>query len=65
LKTNDERIAWILGHPRTSPWLKEALRGARERDPVATLNELQILNLLLRAECETRIRSGLSGPEEP
>ena len=55
-QTNAERIAWVLAHPRMSPWLKEALRGARERDPVEILNELEILNLLLRTECETRIR---------
>lgn len=55
LQSNDERIAWVLAHPRMSPWLKEALRGARERDPVEVLNELEILNLLLRAECETKI----------
>jgi len=56
LKTNDQRIAWILAHPRTSHWLKDALRAARERDPVEVLNELEILNLLLRTECEERMR---------
>jgi len=56
LKTNDQRIAWILAHPRTSPWLKDALRGARERDPVEVLNELEILTLLLRTDCEGRMR---------
>jgi len=56
-QTNEERIAWVLAHPRTSPWLKEALRGARQRDPIEVLNELEILNLLLRTECETRFRS--------
>ena len=56
LTTNDQRIAWILAHPGTSAWLKDALRGARERDPVEVLNELEILNLLLRTDCEGRIR---------
>lgn len=56
LHTNDERIAWVLAHPGMSPWLKEALRSARQRDPVEVLNELEILNLLLRTECEARIR---------
>ncbi len=56
LKTNDQRIAWILAHRRTSPWLKDALRAARERDPVEVLNELEILTLLLRADCEKRMR---------
>lgn len=57
LKTNDQRIAWILAHPATSAWLKDALRAARERDPVEVLNELEILNLLLRTDCEGRIRN--------
>jgi hypothetical protein len=39
-----------------SSWLKEALRSSRERDPVEVLNELEILNLLLRTECETKIQ---------
>ncbi len=56
LTTNEQRIAWILAHPGTSAWLKDALRGARERDPVEVLNELEILNLLLRSDCEVRIR---------
>lgn len=56
LTTNEQRIAWVLAHPGTSAWLKDALRAARERDPVEVLNELEILNLLLRADCEARIR---------
>lgn len=60
LQTNEERIEWVLAHPRMSHWLKEALRGARDRDPVEVLNELEILNLLLRTECEFRIRMAFS-----
>ena len=56
LTTNEQHIAWILAHPSTSAWLKDALRGARQRDPVEVLNELEILDLLLRADCEVRIR---------
>lgn len=41
LKTNDERIAWILAHPRMSPWLKEALKGTRNRNPIEVLNDLK------------------------
>lgn len=55
-QTNEERIAWVLAHPHMSSWLKEALRSARERDPVELLNDLEILNLLLRTECEARVR---------
>lgn len=56
LTTNDQRIAWILAHRGTSAWLKNAIRAARERDPVELLNELEILTLLLRTECEARMR---------
>lgn len=56
LTTNDQRIAWILAHPGTSAWLKDALRAARAHDPVELLNELEILTLLLRADCEARMR---------
>ena len=56
LTTNDQRIAWVLAHLGTSAWLKDALRAARQRDPVEVLNELEILNLLLRTDCEARIR---------
>lgn len=62
LQTNDERIAWVLSDPRMSSWLKEALRSSRERDPVEVLNELEILNLLLRTECETKIQIAFSSP---
>lgn len=48
-QTNDERIAWVLAHPRMSPWLKAALEGARKCHPVDVQNDLEILNLLLRA----------------
>jgi hypothetical protein len=39
-----------------SSWLKDALTSSRERDPVEVLNELEILNLLLRTECETKLQ---------
>jgi hypothetical protein len=58
LTTNDQRIAWVLAHPGTSAWLKDALRAARERDPVEVLNELEILNLLLR-ELSPKVGDGL------
>ena len=56
LKTNEQRIAWVLAHPSTSAWLKDALRAARQRDPVEVLNELEMLNLLLRNDCAARLR---------
>lgn len=56
LQTNDERITWVLSDPRMSSWLKDALTSSRDRDPVEVLNELEILNLLLRTECETKLQ---------
>lgn len=56
LQLND-RIAWVLERPQISPWLKAALTGARARDPIDVLNELEILNLLLRADCDARIHA--------
>lgn len=49
MQTNDERIAWVLAHPGMSPWLKAALNGATQCHPVEVQNDLEILNLLLRA----------------
>lgn len=55
LKTNAERIDWVLAHPQVSPWVKQALSAARDRDPVEVLNELEIVAFLLRAECKMRL----------
>ena len=45
----------ILGDPSASDWLKGALRGALERDPVDGLNDA----LLLAATLEERLRAVL------
>jgi hypothetical protein len=42
-----------------SPWLKEALTTARDRDPIDVLNDLEILNHLLRTRSNTHILSAL------
>ena len=44
----DQQIAWALAHPGTSEWLKQSLEAALDCDPVALLNELEILKRLLR-----------------
>lgn len=48
LREAQERIAWIEAHPAFSVWLKETLRTALRRDPVAVMNDLEILGHLLR-----------------
>lgn len=55
----ERRIAWVLEHPRTSPWLKAALEGALESDPVVGANEAELLVLLLRARCSALLRTAL------
>ena len=61
LKETDARIAWVLAHPSMSLWLKGTLRDAPERDPVDILNELKILNYLLRARFDALIRASIGG----
>lgn len=56
----DERIRWALAHPGVSDWVKDALRAAGAADPVTVLNDLELLNLLLRARCEARIDAELT-----
>lgn len=55
LRTNQERIEWVLDHPHFSPWLKQALHAARDGDPLDVLSELDVLVFLLRTECEARL----------
>lgn len=57
LMTSDEQIDWVLSRPAMSPWRKNTLAAARDRDPVDVLNDLEILNYLLRARSDARIRS--------
>ncbi|MGV8856209.1 MAG: hypothetical protein ACOH2L_16370 [Devosia sp.] len=62
LQRNEQRVAWALAHPDMCMWVKDALRGARECDPVEVLNDLEILVVLLRTDCEVRLRA--TWPEE-
>lgn len=59
LAAADDRIKWALANPRTSEWLKDALRAAISRDPLDVLNELEMLNILLKPRCQI-----LAGPSE-
>jgi hypothetical protein len=54
----DEKISFVLNHPGMSAWLKHALREALPRDPVSVLNDLEILNLILRERSQTAQRAG-------
>lgn len=43
----ERRIAWVLSHPGTSPWLRAALEAALAQDPVAVANDVEMLRHLL------------------
>lgn len=57
LMGSDEQIDLVLSHPAMSPWLKNTLATARDRDPVDVLNDLEILDYMLRTRSDARIRS--------
>jgi hypothetical protein len=55
-----DQITFVLSHPGTSQWLKRTLSEALSRDPVHTLNDLEILNLILRKRLEQLIANDRS-----
>ncbi len=56
----NRRIQWILEHPNFSPWLKDSLRKALECDPVAALNDAELLLQLIRARTDALVQETLS-----
>jgi len=44
----EEQLFFVMAHPGMSKWLKNAMSSALERHPVEVLNDLEILNLILR-----------------
>lgn len=67
LTVAEERIQWVLDHPGMSDWVKGALRTARDCNPVDVINDLEILNTLLRLRAEALVDRALapSGKGEP
>ena len=61
----EARIDWVLTHAAASDWLKEGLRAARERDPVEVLNDLAMLETLLRPRSEALIERAVRTPDGP
>jgi len=51
----ERQISFVLAHPGMSSWLKTALSDALHRDPISVLNDLEILNLILRNRSEMLI----------
>ena len=60
----DARISWVLDNPAMSDWLKEALRSALREDPVALVNDFEILRHLIvpRTGILAREAVGVRGP---
>jgi hypothetical protein len=57
--TIEEQISFVLGHPGMSAWLKSALSDALRCDPLSIMNDLEILNLVLRNRSELLIAEKL------
>ena len=53
----DTRIAWVLHHAGMSQWLKLALRGALQCDPVTVGNEVEVLRHLLQSRANAWARN--------
>lgn len=51
----DAQIDFVLGHPDMSDWIKQTLREALGCSPIEVLNDLEILNQILRARSERLI----------
>ncbi|MDA8349455.1 MAG: hypothetical protein M0038_11745 [Pseudomonadota bacterium] len=51
----ERRIHRALAHPAFSEWLKDSLRSALGRDPLALANDLELLGHLLRPWTEAHL----------
>ena len=51
----ERRIHRALAHPALSEWLKDALRSALGRDPLAVANDVELLSHLLRPWSEAHL----------
>lgn len=51
-EAGDEAIKRVLNDPTASNWLKGALYGALERDPIDAANDAELLARLLRERAE-------------
>lgn len=55
MRVAEDRTNWVLAHPGFSAWLKTALAESRGRDPIELLNELEVLDSLIRARCAAEL----------
>lgn len=64
LEVSDIRIAWVLNNPAMSSWLKAALRGALEQNPIVVSNDVEVLSNLLRARADAWLQDQLEAVVE-
>ena len=65
LTVANARIAWVLGHPLTSDWLKQAIWTADGLDPIGLQNDVEMLRHLIapRSRARTEIAMTSVFPE--
>jgi hypothetical protein len=63
LQTAEEQIDWALSHPDLSGWLKDALRATSDCNPIEVLNDLEVLDTLVRGRACALIDRLLDPPE--
>lgn len=51
----EAQLAFVLQHPGMSDWIKRALLDAVNRPPIEVLNDLEILNRILRSRAEVML----------
>ena len=52
LMQKNPSISRVLADPRTSNWLKQSLRQALAREPLAAADDAALLNQLLSSRCD-------------
>ena len=60
LATAQARIAWIIDHPDTSDWLKQALRSAEDGDPIALRNDVEMLRCLIDGRSQAQVEMAVA-----
>ena len=53
----DEQILFVLTHPAMSDWLKDSLRAALAIDPISVMNDLEVLNLIIRRRADQFVQA--------
>jgi hypothetical protein len=56
-------IDFVMTHPHMGSWLKDAVRATLEPDPFEALNDLEILNHLIRVRCEALAAGAIEGAD--